>query len=197
MNRRDRSKLQNTTGRRRSNADTDMQVWGLIRQVSNAMYRCRERELRGSGVTPMDVAVLYSLKTSKTPLIPADISRLIFREPNTVTILLKKMEKKGLIWKRKDTQRRNLVRVGLTGKGEDTLAQAMATWAVLGEITSCLSLEETIHLRSFLLKLHRKAFQALGMSEGLRESALSMLLYAPEDSSQQEKLREHIDDQPD
>lgn len=153
-----------------------MQIWGLIRQIDNAMYRCREKELSGSGCTAMDTAVLYTLKIMPEGITQAEMARLIFREPNTVTILLRKLEKKGLVRRTKDLERKNLVRVTITNKGEQALAEAMARWNVLGDIVSCLSEEENIHLRSILLKLHRKSFETLGLSEVTRQIALSMLL---------------------
>ncbi|MFC2027651.1 MarR family winged helix-turn-helix transcriptional regulator [Chloroflexota bacterium] len=158
-----------------------MQIWGLTRQVGNAMYRCREKELSGSGCTAMDTAVLYTLKIAPEGITQAEIARLIFREPNTVTILLRKLEKNGLVQRTKDLERKNLVRVTITKKGEKTLAEAMARWNVIDDIVSCLSDEESIHLRSILLKLHRKSFETLGMSEDTRQIALSMFLNAYND----------------
>lgn len=160
----------------RSKVNVDMQIWGLIRQVDNAMYRCREKELIGSGCTAVDTAVLYTLSIAPEGITQAEIARLIFREPNTVTMLLRKLEKKGLVRRTKDLERKNLVRVTITPKGEQTLSEAMARWNVIRDIVSCLSEEEKIHLRSSMLKLHRKAFEALGTSEEIRQIALSMLL---------------------
>ncbi len=159
----------------RNDTNADMQIWGLIRQVGNAMYRCREKELSGSGCTAMDTAVLYTLKIAPGGTTQAEIARLIFREPNTVTILIRKLEKKGLVRRTKDMERKNQVRVTITTKGERTLAEAMARWDVIRDIVSCLSEEEKIHLRSSMLKLHRKSFEALGLSEETRQIALSML----------------------
>jgi len=159
-----------------SEVNVDMQIWGLIRQVDNAMYRCREKELSGSGCTAVDTAVLYTLKVAPNGITQAEIARLIFREPNTVTILLRKLEKKGLVRRTKDLERKNLVRVTITNKGKKALSEAMARWNVIRDIASCLSEEDKIHLRSSMLKLHRKSFEALGASEETRQIALSMLL---------------------
>ncbi len=105
--------------------DRDYQLWGLLNQASHAMERAREDELRPFGLSMMHAGVLYIVKVSKDPVTPAHISRVLFREPHTaVAALLNRMEKQGLLRKTKDLERKNLIRVTLTERGEEAYRQS-------------------------------------------------------------------------
>jgi len=100
----------------------------------------------------MPAAVLFFVKNAKAPATPAEISRWLFREPNTVSQLLTRMEKQGLIRKAKDLERKNLVRITLTEKGEEAY-QGQTEMRVISKILSSLSPKERDKLGSYLKKL--------------------------------------------
>ena len=49
---------------------------------------------------------------------PAEIARWMLREPQTITSIINRMVKKGLIRKTRDARRKNVIRLSLTEKGE-------------------------------------------------------------------------------
>ena len=51
---------------------------------------------------------------------PAALSRHIIRQPHTVSALVDRMARRGLVKKVKDLDRKNLVRVVMTEKGKKT-----------------------------------------------------------------------------
>jgi len=136
------------------------ELWALLGQASNAMDRAADYEFRKIGVTMMQAAVLFFVKNAKKPVTPSQISRWLFREPHTVSQLLVRMEQQGLIRKTKDLERKNLVRVALTEKGEK-IFQRQGEMRVISRILSSLSPKECDNLGACLKKLRDEAIKEL------------------------------------
>lgn len=144
----------------------DYELWVLLHQTTDAMVRTREDELRQFSISRMQSAVMFIVKAIEGPATPAEISRWLFREPHTVSGLLNRMEKQGLVRRVKDLERKNLIRVTLTEKGEKAYHQSREL-KVIHEILSCLSPKERDNLRTYLERLRNKALRELGRKEAL------------------------------
>ena len=151
--------MENRTDRNRK-----FELWAAMHQARDTMARCRERELRksGAGISGIQAAVLWIVKNIDGPATPSEISRWVFREPHTVSTLLTQMEKRGLITKTKDLERRNLVRIEVTEKGEELYRRSRDTAGVIDKIISCLSQEESDSFLACLKKLRGEALEELG-----------------------------------
>lgn len=134
--------------------------WSAFNQAYWVVIRVAEAELRAIDLTMIQAAVLYWVKTSKEPPTPADLARLLFRRPHTVSDLLNRMEKQKLVRRRKDSRRKNVSRIILTEKGEEAFERQKQVGAV-SRILSELTPEETEAVQSALEKLRRKALQEL------------------------------------
>ena len=141
-------------------ADSDYELWWLLHQTCDTIIRARENELRKIGVSRMQRAVLFIVKMVKGPATPAEISRWLFREPHTVSGLLDRMEKQGLIRKAKDLERKNLIRIVITEKGEQAY-QRSGDMTMIPKILSCLTQKKKDSLRGYLEKLRNKAVEEL------------------------------------
>ena len=140
--------------------ERERQLFLLLRQTYTLIYQAIEADLRESGCVPYTQAsVLFVLKTIGEPATPTEISRWLLREKHTVSELLSRMEKQGLVSKTKDLKRKNLVRVTLTDKGEESLCHGMMEERAIRKIMSCLSNEEQDSLRGHLEKLRSKALE--------------------------------------
>ncbi|MFC1943949.1 MarR family winged helix-turn-helix transcriptional regulator [Chloroflexota bacterium] len=138
----------------------------LLRQARDAMARVFENEARRYGVSFMQASVLIVVKSIKGPATPAEIARWLFREPHGVSGLLERLEKKGLVKRTKDLDRRNLIRVVLTEEGE-TIYRQVGEMEALSGIFSCLSQEELNNFEIYLWKLRDKAVEELGITNKL------------------------------
>jgi len=136
------------------------EIWALLSQATTAMSRVADKELGKVGISMMQAAVLFFVKNAEEPATPAEISRWLFREPHTVSELLSGMEKQGLIRKTKDLERKNLVRITLTEKGEEAY-QRQAEIRVIGKILSSLSPEECDKIGACMKKLRDEAIKEL------------------------------------
>ena len=136
------------------------ELWALLSQASNALGRVADSELSQVGISMMQAAVLVFVKNSKEPVIPAHISRWLFREPHTVSQLLMRMEKQGLVKRTKNLDRKNQVRITLTEKGEKAFQQQTEMRGI-GRILSILTPEECNKLGVSLKKLRDEAIKEL------------------------------------
>ena len=147
-----------------SPADQDYDLWVLLNQVQSLMMNARDIELMEYGTTAMQAAVLFIINSIGEETIPAEISRWLLRKPATVSGLLDRMEKAGLIDRARDLPRKNLVRVRLTEKGKQAYKQSLKRETV-HEIMSRLSKEERQQLASILMKLRHGATKVLRHGE--------------------------------
>jgi DNA-binding MarR family transcriptional regulator len=134
--------------------------WSTFNQAYWAMIRVAEQELRTLDLTMIQAAVLYWVKTSKSPPTPADLARLLFRRPHTVLDLLGRMEKQGLVKRSRDPKRKNVSRITLTRKGEEAFARQKEVRGIAG-ILAELTPEEGETTLAALEKLRRKAIEEL------------------------------------
>lgn len=136
--------------------DRDYELWVLLHQACDAMNRARANELRQVGISGAQAAVLFIVKAMKVPATPGEISRWLFREPHTVSGLLDRMEKQGLVRKVKDLERKTLVRVVITERGEEAYRRS-TQMKVIHKTLSCLSPKERDNLRAYAKTLRNKA----------------------------------------
>jgi DNA-binding MarR family transcriptional regulator len=134
--------------------------WSTFNQAYWVMIRVAEAEMRGLDLTMIQAAVLYWVKTLETPPTPADLSRLLFRRPHTVSDLLTRMEKQGLVRRKRDAKRRNVSRVVLTAKGEEAYERQRQVGAV-ARVLSELTPQESEMVQGALDRLRRKAIEEL------------------------------------
>ena len=149
------------------NVEEVFELWALLHQSSDSIARARQKELREVGVSMIQSALLFVVRSIEGPATPAEISRRIFREPHTVFELLQQMEKKGLLRRVKDLERKNMVRIVLTEKGEETYHRSRDKREAVCQIMSCLSQQERANLRAYLQKVRGKALATLGVKHQL------------------------------
>jgi len=142
--------------------DSEYELWVLLQQVCDATRRVRDNEFREFGISSMQAAVLFIVKAIKGSATPAEISRWLFREPHTVSGLLGRMEKHGLVRQLKDLERKNLIRVVITEKGEEAY-QRSRELKVIRTILSSLSSEQRDTIRPYLETLRNRALVELGV----------------------------------
>jgi len=145
--------------------DPSVVLFALLDEGCHATSRVLETSLRSLGLSMMKVGILFCLKHMPEPKTPANLSRWLFREPNTIFTQLQEMERQGLVRKAKDLDRRNMVRVALTDKGEEVYRRAQPSMKVIQGIMSCLSQEQQASLAECLDMLRRRALSELAVTK--------------------------------
>lgn len=149
-----------------SSTSHDCEVWVLLHQVSDASIRAREKELAQFGLSFIESEALYVIQAVGRNATPAQISRWLYRRPHSISDLLKRMEKKGLVKKSKDLEKRNMVRVSLTAKGKRAYENSLKTISI-SRILEAIPKEDMIKLASYLKAIRDKAIIENGESINL------------------------------
>jgi DNA-binding MarR family transcriptional regulator len=99
--------------------DEDNRLYHIFAHARYLTYRAREKELQRYKLTPEQSQLLAVAQALENKATPAKISKYMIREPHTVSSLVNRMERAGLVKKIQDLERKNWVRVVLTEKGKD------------------------------------------------------------------------------
>ena len=146
-----------------ASSDPKYQLWALLAETRRALLNVRRRELKPYGISPKKSALILAVEAMTDRVAtPAEISRWLFREPHTVSELVTRMERQGLVSRAKDLGSKKLVRVSLTEKGREICNQSKKLESIR-RILSCLSEEEQQQLRSYLFRLRDEALKELGI----------------------------------
>ncbi|UCH42995.1 MAG: MarR family transcriptional regulator, partial [Dehalococcoidales bacterium] len=103
---------------------------------------------------------LFIIQAIGNQATPAEISRWILREPHSVSGLLDRMERRGLIKRTKDLAWKNMIRVTVTEQGKEAYKISTARESI-HKILSVLSDEECWQLGSYLRTIRDKALDQL------------------------------------
>ena len=142
--------------------DLNHTVLVQLRQTSSAIYKLTERKLAKIGLTPTKVYVLWLCREHDGPLTPAEISRSLFRESQTIAGLLARMEKEGLVQRIPKRKGHPFTEVLITEKGKEAWYKGVkVTMAMVEDTMSTLSAEETEQFQELLRKLRQKALAEL------------------------------------
>jgi len=144
-------------------AGQDYELWVLLEQACHMAQETRERELVRLGITGVQAAVLFAIKAIGDKATPAEISRWTLRESQSTSAILDRMDKAGLIARVKDLQRKNMVRITMTEKGERAYRESMKRKSSQ-RLLSALSETERQELRSYLERVRNRALRVLGVA---------------------------------
>ncbi len=144
-----------------SNAETpaalsaieEHETWTLLGQVNDGMLRARDNELRQFGISAVQVAIMYAIKTLGRSPTQSEIARWVVRRPHTVAAALERMEREGLIKQVRNIEGRKQVRVEITEKGEEVYRRQHRQRRTIPTILGSITPEEREALRTILRKL--------------------------------------------
>jgi DNA-binding MarR family transcriptional regulator len=132
----------------------------LLLEAESMMYRARSKELRKFDLTSEQAGALFVIQAIGDKATPAEISRWLLRRPHTISSLLNRMKKKGLINMVHDSHRKNIQRITLTAKGKQSYYHSIRSGSIQ-KILSFLSEEQYQQLRSLLKEILRRSQKEL------------------------------------
>ena len=130
----------------------DWDLWVLLSRTYHIMANSRDAEFRKYGISRHQAFILYIIKTLGDYVTPTEIANVSFREKNSITDILNRMVKKGLVTKTKDPDLKSRIRISLTEKGQQTCKKYRLKDPV-GRVMSILSEEERRQFQLCLEKL--------------------------------------------
>jgi len=142
--------------------DTSLTTYAMLRQTWAAVSKVAETKLAKVGLTPEQVAVLWACRDYPGTLIPAEISRLVFRENQTVAGLLNRMEKDGLVKRIPKRRGHPFTEVKITEKGEKACGPGIEVMkGLITKLMAALSAEKQEQLQSLLRVLRDRSLEEL------------------------------------
>ena len=142
--------------------DEDQDLWSLLNRTRYAVFRASERELQRYGISPEEVSVLFTVQALDNKSTPSALSRYLLKQPYTISSMVGRMARKGLIRKVKDLERRNMVRVVITEKGLKAYEQSTKRGPI-HRIMAQLTPEEKKQLHDCLEKIYGQARKEIGL----------------------------------
>jgi len=135
-------------------------LFALFDQTRDAIVYASELEMRQVNINFSYARVLFILTQEKTGITNADLAHRIFRKAHTVSTLIIKMEKSGLV-KRTRNKKDGKVYITITRKGLD-LWDRINDRAIMLTF-SALSAAEKEQFRESLVKLRTSVRDLLGL----------------------------------
>jgi DNA-binding MarR family transcriptional regulator len=140
----------------------NLRVVRMVYQTYTRFQNSLDEILRVQGLTTERYLLLLGIRNHDAPVRIVDIARWSERSPNSVTMLVDRMVKAGLLRRVRDRTDRRQVNVFMTGKAEGLLTPAnMAALEFLREIMSPLTREDADTLVSLFGRINYKLLEHL------------------------------------
>jgi DNA-binding MarR family transcriptional regulator len=128
-----------------------LRLWLLLHRVRDGIVLCEDSVFGKYGLTTEQFSVLAAVKSRGGSLTPIGLATILARKPNSVSMLVDRMVKAGLVRRTRDRKDRRVVNVYLTSKGEKALEPAApAGWEFIQKILSPLSDKDKEALNTML-----------------------------------------------
>ena len=144
----------------------DKGTWLLLRQVPNLVARCEDQVFSKYGLTTERHSVLMAMKHIEDPVRPTDVARWLDLSVNSVSMIIDRMVKAGLVKRVRDRKDRRTVFLSSTSKADKAYVLAsVAGWELIQEILTPLSDSDKRALIKLLEPLRDKTYDYLGAGE--------------------------------
>ena len=138
-------------------------VWILLRQTCNLMPKYLEPLFTDAGITYQQYMVLFSLKLLDSPVTISDVAHNLDRNVNSISTIIERMYKDGLVKRTRDLADRRTVRLKITSKGEGKLkVVSWPYWEMVAKLLSHFSNEELQTMERLTNKLKRYMADEIG-----------------------------------
>ena len=148
----------------------DKGTWILLRQAYNLILKCEDQVFNEYKLTTEQHAVLMAIKHISGPVRITDIARWLDRSVNSVSMIIDRMVKAGLVKRVRDRKDRRTVFVTMTSKAEEAYVPAtVAGWGLIKEILAPLSDEDKRNFIRLLETLRDKTYDYLDSGKAVEE----------------------------
>ena len=150
--------------------DYKFKAWSLLHYTYISINKCEEELFDKKGLTAQQFAVLMAIKYIQEPVTQTDVANWLDRNTNSITLIIDRMARDGLVKRERDLKDRRAVRLVITPKGQELLEQTRTPAAELyKDMLSCLSEKELVTFTETLEKIIDKSFQYRKITDKVRE----------------------------
>jgi DNA-binding MarR family transcriptional regulator len=137
--------------------DLSVALWRMAYQTYTRFKNGMDQVLAEQGLTMEQYLVLVTIKYNDAPVRITDVARWLERSTNSVTMIVDRMVKAGLLRRIRDRKDRRAVNVFLTSKAEKALEPANpAAWEFMQQGMSPLSSNDKNAFASLLEMINRQ-----------------------------------------
>ena len=148
--------------------------WLLLHQTHNLVLRCEASVFAQDGLTPQKHAILMAIRYIEDPVTPTEVANWLDRSTNSISLIIDRMVKKGLVKRNRNLRDRRSVRLSITEKGNEMLDQATTSgWELIQHILSPLSDDELVLLSSMLQRVRQRAFEYINSEQDMERIDMS------------------------
>jgi len=134
----------------------------MIHRTHDMLKSCEDKVFGEQGLTTEQYAVLTAIKYLDGPVRITDVAHWLTRSTNSVSMIVDRMVKAGLLTRERDRKDRREVRLIITSKAETLLKPAnLAGQEFIQKIQSQLSYEDRQALLGLLLTVQYEASEYL------------------------------------
>ena len=113
-----------------------LKLWYMSHRTRALLKMCEDKIYGECNLTMEQYAVLAAIKHIDGTARPTDVARWLGRSTNSVSMIVDRMVKVGLVRRVRDRRDRRVVNVSITSKGENALKPAtLAGWEFIQKIT--------------------------------------------------------------
>jgi len=141
--------------------DPRISLHALLDRTRGTIFKAVELELSQCGVSAPQVKIMHILARADGPMTLGDLAGATVRELNSISTLISRMQKKGLV-KRVKKPGEDKAYVTLTDRGKDIYNNTVTEQSIY-LIYDALSDQEMMELGVLLEKLQSKARSLLGL----------------------------------
>jgi DNA-binding MarR family transcriptional regulator len=141
--------------------DGNYDLWWLLSQVKDAIEKAEMKILENYNLSPRDSKILFLIHELGDNVTILNLAQYCFRQTNSISEHLIRMEKAGLVERTKSDKGKRL-RVKLTDKGLNAYQLISSEQDLIYNIMSTLSGEEHKQLTVYLELLRDSALKEIG-----------------------------------
>jgi len=147
-----------------------LKLWFLLHRDYVLLRGCEDQMYGEKGLTMEQYAMLVAIKYLNDPVRPTDVARWMGHSPNSVSMMIDRMVKAGLVRRVRNRRDRREVRVIITSKGESALKPATrAGWEFIQKIMSPLSYKDRHTFARLLEMIRYETLNYLNPGEDIEE----------------------------
>ena len=150
--------------------ELNLRLWRRLYQTYTLLKVCEDQIFEEFGLTTEQYAVLVAIDYLGGPARVTDIAQWLERSTNSISMLVDRMVKAGLVKRTRDRKDRRVVSVTASSKGEKALKPAnVASFEVVSKILSALPYEERYTLFNLLGTVKHEILEYLNPGVDIKE----------------------------
>jgi MarR family transcriptional regulator for hemolysin len=149
-----------------------LRLWFLIHRETGLLRRCEDQMYGQNGLTTEQFSVLAAMKYVSDPVRPTDVAEWIGRSPNSVSMIVDRMVKAGLLRRIRDRKDRREVNLVATTKAKNAFERSTEVgWEFVEQIMSPLSQDDRHSLARLIETLRYQTLNYLNPGEDIQAMA--------------------------